>query len=190
MTKKELRTQYLTKRLQLTVNEYAIFNRQLLSHFQQLDLTGVNCIHLFLPITERNEPDTRLIRDWLKIHHPAIKIVYPQTNFQTLTMESFADDADLHIELNGYGIPEPVAGNIVPINEIDMVLLPLLIFDEPGYRVGYGKGFYDRFIAQCKPGTRFVGVSFFEPVKQIADIDGFDIRMHICLTPTKKWMWD
>lgn len=65
-----------------------------------------------------------------------------------------------------------------------MVLVPLLAFDRQGYRVGYGKGFYDRFMAQCKLGTRFVGLSFFEPVECINDADAFDQKIHECLLPT------
>ena len=51
---------------------------------------------------------------------------------------------------NDYGIMEPVDGTIIPYENIDMVICPLLTFDKNGYRVGYGKGFYDRFLTQCR----------------------------------------
>lgn len=189
MTKSQLRTQYLTKRRQLTGEVYAALNDGLLQQFQQLDLSAVKTMHLFLPIIENNEPNTNLIRTWLKETHPDIRIVFPRTDFGTLTMKSYADDADLIIEKNKYHIPEPVSGNEVAVSEIDMLILPMLVFDEQGYRVGYGKGFYDRFCAQCKPGTQFIGLSLFDPVKEIDDVDRYDIRMHACITPGKIWWY-
>ena len=68
-----------------------------------------------------------------------------------------------------------------------MVLVPLLCFDESGHRVGYGKGFYDRFLTKCRPDTQKVGLSYFPPVKEITDADSFDIRLDLCLTPEKVW---
>jgi 5-formyltetrahydrofolate cyclo-ligase len=189
LTKQQLRKQYFAKRQQLTMPEYEALNQQLLQQFQQLDFSNIHCIHLFLPIRERKEPDTYLMIDWLKATHPHIKIVYPKTDFKTLSMQSFAADDALKVKTNGYGIPEPIAGNMVDVKEIDMVLIPLLAFDKQGYRVGYGKGFYDRFLTQCKPGTQFTGLSFFEPVDMIEDIDEYDVRMHTCIMPTEKWQW-
>lgn len=189
LSKKKLRKAFIARRQQLSVLEYDELNQQLLVHFKQLDLTGINCIHLFLPIRERKEPDTFLIRDWLKTHFPHIRIVFPKADFEHHTMESFADDDALELVVNAFDIPEPVAGNQVPAAEIDMVVLPLLAFDEQGYRVGYGKGFYDRFLMECKPGAQFTGLSFFEPVAAIVDVNGFDVKMHTCITPTQFYKW-
>ena len=110
--------------------EYDRLNKQLLFQFQQLDLNGINCIHIFLPIRERKEPDTFLVRDWLKEHFPHIRIVFPKADFEHHTMESFADDDALELVVNAFDIPEPAAGNKAPATEIDMVILPLLAFDK------------------------------------------------------------
>lgn len=166
---------------------YAMANDGLLSGFQQVDFERVTCISLFLPMLERREPDTFLLIDWLNQTHPNIKLAFPKTNFAASSMEHFLDDAELEIESNDYGIPEPIAGNKVDIAAIDMVIVPLLAFDERGYRVGYGKGFYDRFMTQCKPGTRFIGLSFFEPVAAIDDVDHYDIVLHQCVTSQTIW---
>jgi len=189
LTKEILRQKYLSARQALSGERYNELNLGLLQQFQELDLTNVNCIHVFICMQERKEPDTSLLTDWLKEEHPEITIVYPKTNFRTFTMRSFADDKDLLLGVNEYGITEPVNGNEVQANQIDMLILPLLAFDTNGYRVGYGKGFYDRFAAQCKPGTKFIGLSLFEPVDSIDDINGYDLWMHCCLTPDKIWHW-
>lgn len=189
MTKQQLRKQFIAKRQQLSALEYEELNLQLLLQFQQLDLTDIHCIHLFLPISKQKEPDTFLIRDWLKSYQPNIEIVFPKADFDNHTMQSFADDADLRLIANAFDIPEPVAGNEVHINKIDIMIIPLLAFDSKGYRVGYGKGFYDRFMAQCPPVTRFIGLSFFDWVEAIDDINEFDMRMHACITPFQIYHW-
>lgn len=183
MTKAELRKIYIAKRNQLSQLEYDDLNQKLLQQFQQLDLRGIKCIHLFLPIHKRKEPDTFLIRDWLAAHHPHILRVFPKANFADNTMQSFADDADLELIINALGIPEPVSGNEVTPSQVDLMLVPLLAYDKQGYRVGYGKGFYDRLMAQCRPDTRFVGLSFFEPVEAIDDVNEWDRKIDLCLLP-------
>jgi 5-formyltetrahydrofolate cyclo-ligase len=184
MTKAELRKIYIAKRNQLSQLAYDELNQKLLQQFQQLDLTAIKCIHLFLPIHKRKEPDTFLIRDWLAAHHPHILRVFPKANFADNTMQSFADDADLELIINAFGIPEPVSGNEVTPSQVDLMLVPLLAYDKQGYRVGYGKGFYDRLMAQCRPDTRFLGLSFFEPVEAIDDVNEWDRKIGFCLLPS------
>lgn len=183
MTKAQLRKIFIQKRNELSQAEYDDFNHALLQQFQQLDLSGIKCIHLFLPIHKRKEPDTFLIRDWLAVHHPQIKRVFPKANFADNTMLNYADDAQLELAVNAFGIPEPVSGNIVDATQIDLMLVPLLAFDTAGYRVGYGKGFYDRFMAQCRADTRFIGLSFFDAVDSIDDLNEFDRPVQQCITP-------
>jgi 5-formyltetrahydrofolate cyclo-ligase len=98
---------------------------------------------------------------------------------------------DQQIELikNEYGIDEPKSGNKVTENEIDMVLIPLLAFDRKGYRVGFGKGYYDKFLSRCRKDVLKVGLSFFEPVDAIEDITGYDIPMDFCITPKENFIF-
>ncbi|MNY75556.1 5-formyltetrahydrofolate cyclo-ligase family protein [compost metagenome] len=59
----------------------------------------------------------------------------------------------------------------------------MLAFDRNGYRVGYGKGFYDRFLQ--KINTRKIGLSMFEPVDCITDVNEHDVKMDLCITPDR-----
>jgi 5-formyltetrahydrofolate cyclo-ligase len=63
------------------------------------------------------------------------------------------------------------------------VLVPLLIFDRQGHRVGYGKGFYDRFLRRCGPETRRIGISLFDGIDKISDVHSSDETLHQCITP-------
>ncbi|QQL48856.1 5-formyltetrahydrofolate cyclo-ligase [Mucilaginibacter ginkgonis] len=187
MTKAELRKIYSNKRKALSAEDYAILNQQLLAQFKTVDFSCVKYIHIFLPIISRREPDTYLIINYLKANHPNITLVYPQCNFAGCSMESFVDDTDLQLAENQFGITEPVAGNIINPDNIDMILLPLLAFDKRGYRVGYGKGFYDRFIARCRTDVQLVGLSLFEPMEHIDDVNEYDRQMHRCIMPDRVW---
>ena len=71
------------------------------------------------------------------------------------------------------------------VNEIDLVLVPLLAFDKNGYRVGYGKGYYDKFLSNCRPDVIKIGLSFFDAVDEIEDIDDYDLPLNFCVTPQR-----
>ena len=105
-------------------------------------------------------------------------------------MSHFYFEKNTKLVMNKYDILEPENAKICPINEIDVVLLPLLIFDKKGYRVGYGGGFYDRFIAELPENTQLIGLSLFEPVEEIKDLNTFDKKMHHCITPTEIYHFD
>ena len=65
-----------------------------------------------------------------------------------------------------------------------MVLVPLLCFDRSGHRVGYGKGYYDRFLRKCRADCKKIGLSMFDPVDEITDAGESDVRLDLVITPT------
>jgi 5-formyltetrahydrofolate cyclo-ligase len=89
------------------------------------------------------------------------------------------------IKKNKWNVPEPVDGFEIDVHKIDVVFIPLLAFDIFGNRVGYGKGYYDTFLKNCKPNVIKVGLSFFDPVTKIDDIFEADISLNYCVTPGK-----
>jgi 5-formyltetrahydrofolate cyclo-ligase len=68
-----------------------------------------------------------------------------------------------------------------------VILVPLLAFDLKGFRVGYGGGYYDRFLVQCRPDAVRIGLSYFDPVEKIVDIDRYDVTLHSCVTPDETY---
>jgi 5-formyltetrahydrofolate cyclo-ligase len=102
-------------------------------------------------------------------------------------MESYPLDETTELVLSPWGIPEPAAGEPVAPEAIDWIVVPLLACDRRGYRVGYGKGFYDRYLARCRPDVRKVGLSAFDPVPDIADAGPLDVRLDYCVTPGQVW---
>jgi 5-formyltetrahydrofolate cyclo-ligase len=98
-------------------------------------------------------------------------------------MSAIMVDDETAFEENKYGITEPVDGEVIDPQEIDMVLVPLFAFDKNGNRVGYGKGYYDRFLKNCREDVILVGISYFEPVEKIYDTHDYDVPLNFCITP-------
>ncbi len=67
-------------------------------------------------------------------------------------LEMVVHRRDQTVEPGAFGIPEPVGGEVVALADHDVVLVPVVAFDADGYRVGQGKGFYDRALAPLGPG--------------------------------------
>ena len=184
MTKSELRKIYLAKRHALSAEELATNSRQIADRFfGNIDLTAVKTVHTFIAIEKFNEVGTALIYTRIWLDFPQIRTIAPLANLDSGVMEHFEFDAGTGLIESDWGIREPVGGESVDVAEIDLVLVPLLCFDERGYRIGYGRGFYDKFLSQCRPDCLKVGLSVFEPVKVIGDADEHDVPLNHCITP-------
>ena len=187
MTKAQLRKYYLSKRKAISAEEIVIKSHLITDlFFKNFDLLKVNNIHIFLPIIKQNEIDTWLIIRILQQEFPEIAIILPKIIPENFEIENFILDEKKLIE-NPWGILEPSGENQEKTEpqKIDLVIIPLLIFDKNGNRVGYGKGFYDRFLQQCKPETLKIGACLEEPIETIEDINEFDVKMDFCITSSK-----
>lgn len=189
MTKLELRNIYKEKRKELSIHAIEKFNDLILINFQKSELPFINCVHTYLPSLKLAEPDTAKIIRYLEFKNPLLKIAIPKIDIHTAKMIHYHFDEEIEMITNAYGIDEPKDGELISEKEIDLVLIPLLAFDKKGYRVGYGKGYYDRFLSHCNPLVIKAGLSFFEPLDEIEDINGFDIPLNFCVTPQKLYIF-
>ena len=182
MKKSALRKQANLLRAQLDAMAIQSLSNQLLTQFSRLNFNGVKVLHIFLPIQEKNEPDTFLLIEWLRAHHPDIKIIVPKSDFSTFLMTHHVLGDHKELQKNAFNILEPQQGEEHK-GDIDMVILPLLAFDSRGYRAGYGKGFYDRFLQGMD--TLKVGLSLFDVSENIEDVNEHDLKLDLCITPGK-----
>lgn len=188
MQKSELRRHMLQRRRTLPVEEVQRRSEQIAEQFfSRFALKAGQTVHVFLPILKNNEVNTWLIINRLRQQHPEVRVAVPVTDVaqNILTHHHLTDEAVL-IE-NKWGIPEPQNAHSIHAPEVDIVLIPLLAFDEDGHRVGYGKGFYDRFLADCRPDVLKVGLSLEPPVKRIADPNPFDVPLDAVVMPKTIW---
>ncbi|MBS1559438.1 MAG: 5-formyltetrahydrofolate cyclo-ligase [Bacteroidetes bacterium] len=184
MTKQNIRPLFLAQRKALSEVDNALLSQKLMENFFSfLDVSSIHTVHIFLPMQGKNEPDTWLIINRLQQKFPQIKISIPKVLNNELI--SFYFEGEHQVALNKWGIPEPAFGVITPPEKIDWVIVPLLAFDKRGHRVGYGKGFYDRFLKECRPDCQKIGLSFFDPVNDISDAAEHDEKLTGCITPQK-----
>lgn len=183
--KKELRLKYKTWRQNLSVTDVEENSLAIANAVLKLPIWEKTYFHIFLPIEEHKEVDTELILHLLSGKDK--EIIVSKANFETRKMTHFLLTDNTKIKKNEYNIPEPVDGIEVPSQKIEVVFIPLLAFDIKGNRVGYGKGFYDKFLAECKPETIKIGLSFFESEEKINDVFEGDIPLNYCVTPIKTY---
>ena len=184
MTKQELRKLYLEKRRNLTDGECADFNLRLYNFFfASLDLSFIHVLHTYLPIEGKNEPDTWMILDRVRREFPHVRISIPRVGTAG-ELENIFFEGPHQLQTNALGIQEPKQGVPTPVKKIDLVIVPLLSIDRQGYRVGYGKGYYDRFLQLCRPDCKKIGLSFFPCVERIG-IDSHDVPLDVCIIPNE-----
>ena len=183
-TKKDIRKDYLARRLALGEDEAARLSALLLERCKELHLGSPVFVHLFLPITAKKEVDTYPLAAWLKSSYPGVQLVLSRSYLATGNMQHFRWDEHTRLVQNAYGIPEPESGSWVAPKDIDVVFVPMLAFDEAGHRVGYGKGMYDEFLGQCREDVKAIGLSLFPPLPElIEDAYEGDVPMDIVVTP-------
>lgn len=182
MQKKELRSKYKALRTRLSDNEMEEMSLAIANKLLMLPIWEKSYFHVFLPITEQKEVDTELILHLLSGKDK--EIVISKSDFESRNMTHFLLTDNTKIKKNQHNIPEPTDGIEVPPGKIEVVFVPLLAYDKQGHRVGYGKGFYDTFLSECKPETIKIGLSFFEPEELIADICASDVKLDYCVSPT------
>ena len=183
MTKAALRKKYKALRDKLSSNKIDDLSLDVANQLLKLPVWKHPFYHIFLSIEEKKEVNTDYILNILSGKDK--NVIISKTNFQQNTMSHFLLNDNTVLKKSLYGIPEPVDGIEIAPNKIDVVFIPLLAFDNVGNRVGYGKGFYDQFLSECKPDVIKIGLSFFEPESFIEDINKNDIPLNYCVTPNK-----
>lgn len=185
MTKSELRKKYKTLRANMSPEIIDDLSIEIANRLLKLPVWDYSFYHLFLSIREHKEVNTEFILNILSGKDK--NIVISKSDFDTLSMSHYLLTDATIIKKSNYNIPEPVGGIEIPTDKIEVIFIPLLAYDEQGNRVGYGKGFYDTFLAECNPQTIKIGLSFFEAEEHIEGVIDTDIPLDYCVTPHKTY---
>ena len=183
MKKSLLRKKYKELRQQLSLTEVDDFSLAIANKLLTLDIWDKTFYHIFLSIEEQKEINTDYILNILAGKDK--NIIISKSNFEDYSMTHYLLTDNTKIKKNAYNIPEPVDGIEIPSSQLEVVFIPLLAFNETGHRIGYGKGFYDRFLANCKPKTLKIGLSFFEVEDETIEASEDDVRLDYCVTPNR-----
>lgn len=182
MKKTILRSLYISKRNALSEKDYNKKNKDIANLFlNHFILSREAKIHIYLSKNEDREVDT-----WTIIHElqkKKINISVPKIKNNDIKNCILASNAIL--KKNKWGIEEPVRCKILDPKEIEIIIIPALICDSRGYRIGYGGGYYDRFLKECNSNTKKIVLNFFEPIYKVDDICQYDIPVNYCVTPDK-----
>lgn len=186
MKKSVLRKAYLEKRFLLSpkeVSEKSLAIKELL--FSRLMMHRYDKVHCFLPVKDRNEVDTSIITDTLHKDFP-VDVYVPKIGENGILTHHLFETATPTKE-NKWGVPEPTTEGVTSEEFFDtdddiLVIVPLLAYDKKGQRVGYGKGFYDRFLELATENTTTVGLSFFEAEDEIEDVEETDVPLNHVVT--------
>ncbi len=183
MNKASLREIYRKKRKEIDARERLRMDDLMLIQFQRLYLEDIDVVMTYWPLQQHAEPNMHLYNGYLRHMLPGIEFAYPVSNRSDHTIQAVLINEDTIYNTNEWGITEPTSGDTIQAADIDLIFVPLLVCDERGFRVGYGKGYYDRFLANCRENVITIGFSYFEPVALIADTHEFDVPLTYCITP-------
>ncbi len=182
MLKKDLRSDYKTRRKSLSDDFLLRSSRAIADATLEIPIWHYDYYHLFLPISRQKEINTSFILSILQDRNK--NVVLPKVTGNNSLKHYLLTEATKLIT-NQWNIPEPVNGTEVNVDQIDVIFLPLLAFDKQGNRVGYGKGFYDNFLRNCRKDVKKIGLSLFQAEEIIEDIHKNDIPLDYCVTPDK-----
>ncbi|MDC7995120.1 5-formyltetrahydrofolate cyclo-ligase [Altibacter sp. HG106] len=182
MDKIEIRKHYKARRAALSEDSCEDQSLLIANKTLQLPIWEKTYFHLFLSMPTQKEVNTEYLLHILQGKDKSV--VLSKSDFTHLEMQHYLLQEHTKITVSSFGIPEPQDGITIAPNLLDVVFVPLLAFDASGHRLGYGKGFYDRFLAQCRTDCLRVGLSYFEAEATLPH-EATDIPLHFCVTPKK-----
>ena len=181
-TKNELRQDYRQLRKQLSGDEVNDLSRKITTQLGTWlkGQEGLTHFHLFFPISKFKEVNTFYIQQLLEQQDKTL--FTSQVNREENRLDTLQLPPEASFFLDEWGIPVPQESVRVTATKIQVVFVPLLAYDKSGHRLGFGKGFYDRFLASLEQPVLKVGLSFFTP-KEAIPVEPHDIPLDYCITP-------
>tara|TARA_A100001015_G_C14759286_1_gene620735 strand:- start:256 stop:624 length:369 start_codon:yes stop_codon:yes gene_type:complete len=116
------------------------------------------------------------------------RVIVPKISNKNLI--HFEIDQNTKFTKNKLGIREPVGKLSFDESLIEIIIVPLLVFDKSGHRVGYGGGYYDKLMSNINNNVIKIGLSLFDPVDKISDINQKDIPLNYVVTPSRNYYFD
>ena len=181
MNKSSLRKEMLKKRSKLSIDERNIYSKTIANLLYETNFYK-NAETIMAFINFGSEINTRyIIEDSIELGKDiVIPITVPET--KELRISKLLDYSELEIGHYNILTPKKEYLRYIDPSSIDLVLVPGLIFAKDGYRVGYGGGYYDRFLSKLNPNVPKIGIGFDLQVKERVPTDQYDIPVDYILT--------
>lgn len=140
MTKKEVRSKMLKRRASLSSDFVRTHSNNIFTQLVDSNILA-NAQNVFVYVSFKNEVDTKAIIKYLLQNEKNVFIPYID-EMDIMHPVYYTDD----VVKNKYGIDEPKNPKIFDKNQLDLVIMPLVAFDKNNDRIGFGGGYYDRFL--------------------------------------------
>jgi 5-formyltetrahydrofolate cyclo-ligase len=173
--KREIRKRIMTLRNAMPVEEIAAKSGEIVRRLKELrEIRESSTLMVFLSFGSEVLTDRLIEWGWDAGKRIVVPLCRPEGRVLTPCLLGGFDE----LETGHYGIREPKAERlrVVPPGEIDAVLIPAVAFDRRGYRVGYGGGYYDRFLPKVPQAAR-IGVVFACQIVPEVPIDRYDVQV-------------
>lgn len=140
------------------------------------EFVAAGCLALYSPLL--NEVFTEKIFEVSR--RLGKKVAYPRVCDSTLEFIEVSDRGEL--QPGAYGILEPKGFRVMPLDSLDLLIVPGVAFDLSGHRLGYGKGFYDRVLHRRAGHALLVGLCFEQQLIDALPAETHDVRMDRVIT--------
>jgi len=173
--KREIRRRILTLRNAMPPGSIAVKSGEIVRRLTELrEIRNSSTLMVFLSFGSEILTDDLIRWGWEEGKRIVVPLCRPEGRELTPCLVNGFDE----LEAGHYGIREPKADRllVVPPGEIDAVLVPAVAFDRRGYRVGYGGGYYDRFLPKVPHAVR-IGAAFACQIVPEVPIDLYDVQV-------------
>lgn len=172
--KEKLREKLLKQRESISEPEFYGASADIIEKLKEQDeFKRAGTIHCYVSMNKRREVETReLIKEMLS---KGRQVAVPVTNFEKGTLDHVKITSYQDLEMNKWGVLEPNDGNGISPDEVDLVIVPMVGADEACNRIGYGEGFYDRFLKEVACPT--IGLIFDQNIVENIPTEDFDIPL-------------
>jgi len=175
--KKELRKKLLKLRKSQTDSEVSSQSRSIINSLISSNLLyKTNSVHLYFPINK--EVDTRELIEYL--WEKKIKVLLPRTDFHNRDLVNYEITDFSQLEKTTFNMLEPKTDNQVFAGIPDIVLVPGVGFDPELNRMGYGGGFYDKFLSSVN--SIKIALAFECQLIPNLPVEDHDIKMDMIIT--------
>lgn len=146
-------------------NSEIIFNK-IINHsqYKKARIVGVY-------VSMNNEVDTHHLIEYMLKDHIVVTPKVNGNNMDFFRIESFSD-----LKEGYFHVLEPITKEVVEPSDIDLMIVPMLAYDRNNHRVGYGKGYYDKYFSRGFKGYK-LGLAFSSQEVEKIENDAFDYAL-------------
>ena len=184
--KTALRERFRTARLALSGAEYATHSAAICERLAALhEIRDAETVHVYWPLVARREVDTRPLIRALHAEGKAIALPVVASFDGQPALRHLRFEGEERMQLNRWGIPEPVGTDDITPKELDAVVVPAFGAGRNGHRIGHGRGFYDAFLAAVRAPK--IGAVYANTFVLAVPAEPHDVALDRVVTEDEVW---